>query len=67
MIEKTEGKNEWTSEPLNMGLPINSQNNDYALCDIDGVTGYFTSEEKVLMESFLQIYINTSCLQIYLV
>ena len=46
MIEKTEGKNEWTSEPLNMGLPINSQNNDYALCDIDGVTGYFTSERK---------------------
>lgn len=34
------------SNPVNMGSPINSLNNDYALVERDDRTGYFTSERK---------------------
>ncbi|MDG1842647.1 MAG: OmpA family protein [Crocinitomicaceae bacterium] len=42
-VEKTEEK--WSGEAINMGVPLNSNKNDYALYDIDGVSGYFTSEK----------------------
>jgi peptidoglycan-associated lipoprotein len=37
--------NKWTGVK-NMGYPFNSQGNDYAMADIDGKSGYFTSERK---------------------
>jgi len=42
-IEKVDGK--WNGDPVNMGLPLNSNKNDYYLYDVDGVSGYFTSEK----------------------
>ena len=42
-MDKTDGK--WSGEAVNMGIPLNSNKNDYALHDIDGVSGYFTSEK----------------------
>jgi peptidoglycan-associated lipoprotein len=42
---KTEGEMKWTS-PSNLGYPLNSENNDYALYEIDDRIGYFTSERK---------------------
>jgi outer membrane protein OmpA-like peptidoglycan-associated protein len=42
---KTEGKNEW-SAPKNLGSPINSEFNDYALVEQTDRKGYFTSERK---------------------
>lgn len=38
-------ENKW-SNPVNMGSPINSLNNDYALVEHTDRTGYFTSERK---------------------
>jgi len=38
-------ENKWEN-PKNMGYPINSENNDYALIQLDEKTGYFTSERK---------------------
>lgn len=42
---KTEGKNEWTS-PKNLGSPLNSEFNDYAMVELTDRKGYFTSERK---------------------
>jgi peptidoglycan-associated lipoprotein len=38
-------ENKWAN-PTNMGSPINSSNNDYALVEHTDRTGYFTSERK---------------------
>ncbi|MEN9699586.1 MAG: hypothetical protein RLZZ301_784 [Bacteroidota bacterium] len=38
-------ENKWTGVK-NMGYPFNSQANDYAIADVDGKTGFFTSERK---------------------
>lgn len=38
-------ENKWTS-PENMGTPVNSSSNDYALIEIDERNGFFTSERK---------------------
>ncbi len=38
-------ENKWTA-PENMGSPINSSSNDYALIEVDERNGYFTSERK---------------------
>jgi len=38
-------ENKWTG-PENMGSPINSPSNDYALIEVDERKGYFTSERK---------------------
>lgn len=43
--KKTEGKNEWTG-PQNLGSPLNSEFNDYAMVEMDDRKGYFTSERK---------------------
>lgn len=38
-------ENKWQN-PINMGSPINSPNNDYALIEVTPRLGYFTSERK---------------------
>ena len=38
--------NSWPGDPENLGSPINSQSNDYAIYDNNRTTGYFTSERK---------------------
>jgi peptidoglycan-associated lipoprotein len=38
-------ENKW-SGTKNMGVPFNSQGNDYGMCDLDGRSGFFTSERK---------------------
>ncbi|MCR9172276.1 MAG: OmpA family protein [bacterium] len=38
-------ENKWEN-PTNMGTPLNSKSNDYALIEIDDRNGYFTSERK---------------------
>ncbi len=38
-------ENKW-SDPENMGAPLNSSSNDYALIEVDERNGYFTSERK---------------------
>jgi peptidoglycan-associated lipoprotein len=38
-------ENKW-SGTKNMGVPFNSQGNDYGMCDFDGRSGFFTSERK---------------------
>jgi peptidoglycan-associated lipoprotein len=38
--------NSWPGEPENLGSPINSQSNDYAIYDNNRTSGYFTSERK---------------------
>jgi peptidoglycan-associated lipoprotein len=38
-------ENKWEN-PENLGFPLNSENNDYALYEIDDRIGYFTSERK---------------------
>jgi peptidoglycan-associated lipoprotein len=40
---KTKDKNEW-SKPTNLGFPLNSISNDYALVEVNKQVGYFTSE-----------------------
>lgn len=42
---KQVGENKWEN-PTNMGMPINSKYNDYALFEYDKRNGYFTSERK---------------------
>lgn len=42
---KTEGKNEWTA-PKNVGSPLNSEFNDYAMVELSERKGFFTSERK---------------------
>ena len=42
--EKT--PNAWTGTPENVGSPINSERNDYAIYDVNRAEGYFTSERK---------------------
>ena len=45
-VAQREGEeNKWTGTK-NMGVPFNSQGNDYGMCDFDGRTGFFTSERK---------------------
>ena len=45
-VAQREGdENKW-SGTKNMGIPFNSQGNDYGMCDFDGRTGFFTSERK---------------------
>jgi peptidoglycan-associated lipoprotein len=39
------GKYKWEN-PKNMGVPINSENNDYSLIEYSDKKGYFTSERK---------------------
>lgn len=43
--KKVGEENKWES-PVNMGSPINSENNDYALIEKTDRLGYFTSERK---------------------
>ena len=38
--------NSWIGNPENLGSPINSQSNDYAIYDNNRTNGYFTSERK---------------------
>ncbi len=38
-------ENKWT-KVVNKGYPFNSPGNDYAMCDYDGKSGFFTSERK---------------------
>lgn len=38
-------ENKWVN-PKNIGTPFNSPGNDYAMCDFDGKSGFFTSERK---------------------
>lgn len=38
-------ENKWTNV-VNKGYPFNSPGNDYAMCDFDGKSGFFTSERK---------------------
>ena len=38
--------NSWVGEPENLGSPINSSSNDYAIYDNNRSEGYFTSERK---------------------
>ncbi|MFM1914412.1 MAG: hypothetical protein RLZZ531_81 [Bacteroidota bacterium] len=45
VAQKDLDSNKW-SGTRNMGVPFNSQGNDYGLCDFDGRTGFFTSERK---------------------
>jgi peptidoglycan-associated lipoprotein len=45
VAKKVDGENKWEN-PKNMGFPINSENNDYALIQLDDKKGYFTSERK---------------------
>ncbi len=45
-VAQREGdQNKW-SGTKNMGVPFNSQGNDYGMCDFDGRSGFFTSERK---------------------
>ncbi len=45
-VSQREGdENKW-SGTKNMGVPFNSQGNDYGMCDFDGRSGFFTSERK---------------------
>jgi peptidoglycan-associated lipoprotein len=45
-VAQREGdENKW-SGTKNMGVPFNSQGNDYGMCDLDGRSGFFTSERK---------------------
>ncbi len=45
-VAQREGdENKW-SGTKNMGVPFNSQGNDYGMCDFDGRSGFFTSERK---------------------
>ena len=39
------GTNKWEN-PVNLGFPINSESNDYALIEYNDRKGYFTSERK---------------------
>ncbi len=43
--ERVGTENKWVN-PKNMGTPFNSPGNDYAMCDFDGKSGFFTSERK---------------------
>jgi peptidoglycan-associated lipoprotein len=43
--KETAGKYQWES-PKNIGLPRNSESNDYGLIEINDAEGYFTSERK---------------------
>ena len=43
--EKVGTENKWIN-PKNIGTPFNSSGNDYAMCDFDGKSGFFTSERK---------------------
>jgi peptidoglycan-associated lipoprotein len=38
-------ENKW-KKAVNKGYPFNSPGNDYAMCDFDGKSGFFTSERK---------------------
>jgi len=43
--ERVGTENKWI-KPKNIGTPFNSPGNDYAMCDFDGKSGFFTSERK---------------------
>lgn len=43
--KKVGDKNEWEG-PENLGSPLNSEFNDYAMVEVDDRKGYFTSERK---------------------
>ncbi|MBU3659425.1 MAG: hypothetical protein FGM14_06135 [Flavobacteriales bacterium] len=43
--ERVGTENKWIN-PKNIGTPFNSPGNDYAMCDFDGKSGFFTSERK---------------------
>jgi len=43
--ERVGTENKWAN-PKNLGYPFNSTGNDYAMCDFDGKSGFFTSERK---------------------
>lgn len=55
VAQKVEGQNQWEN-PKNMGHPINSIHNDYALIQIDEKKGYFTSERKGTNGEWADIY-----------
>jgi outer membrane protein OmpA-like peptidoglycan-associated protein len=43
--ERVGEENKWQN-PVNMGVPLNSSSNDYALIEVDDRNGFFTSERK---------------------
>jgi peptidoglycan-associated lipoprotein len=45
-VAQREGEENKWSGTKNMGVPFNSQGNDYGMCDLDGRSGFFTSERK---------------------
>jgi peptidoglycan-associated lipoprotein len=45
-VAQREGESNKWSGTKNMGVPFNSQGNDYGICDFDGRSGFFTSERK---------------------
>lgn len=45
LATKLKDQNKWEN-PTNMGVPINSENNDYSLIELTDKKGYFTSERK---------------------
>ena len=45
-VAQREGEENKWSGTKNMGVPFNSQGNDYGMCDFDGRSGFFTSERK---------------------
>lgn len=45
-VAQREGDDNKWSGTKNMGVPFNSQGNDYSMCDFDGRSGFFTSERK---------------------
>jgi peptidoglycan-associated lipoprotein len=55
VAQKVEGQNQWEN-PKNMGHPINSIGNDYALIQLDEKKGYFTSERKGTNGEWADIY-----------
>ncbi|MES2798887.1 MAG: OmpA family protein [Bacteroidota bacterium] len=55
VANKIEGQNKWEN-PKNMGYPINSVHNDYALIQLTEKKGYFTSERKGENGEWADIY-----------
>jgi peptidoglycan-associated lipoprotein len=50
-VAQREGEENKWSGTKNMGVPFNSQGNDYGMCDLDGRSGFFTSERKTSSSS----------------
>jgi len=46
IAKKIDGEEFKFENPVNLGIPLNSENNDYALIEYSDKKGYFTSERK---------------------